>query len=169
MSSANQAPAVTLENPLDGETFKAPGSFRLEARALDTDGTIATVEFFDGSTKIGEAQSAPYWFVWNNVRAGRHTIQARATDNLGASTLSLPVTVIVNPSLLHPELTANGMFRFALALEPGKTYMIEHSEDLRSWTPLASHIADASGDWQFVDSVPQGTRTRFYRLVQSAP
>src|SRR5262245_66422519 len=65
-------------------------SLTLTATANDTDGTIARVEFYDGSTKLGQMESAPYTFVWQNVPAGNHLLTARAIDNLGASQDSSP-------------------------------------------------------------------------------
>jgi hypothetical protein len=169
VTRANQAPAVAIEEPINNETFKAPARIPIEARALDTDGTVVLVEFFEGATKLGEVLFAPYQFSWNNVPAGQHAIQARATDDLGASTLSLPVTISVIPNLLQPEVLANGTFRFTLSLEPGKLSTIERSDDLLRWTPIASKMVDATGNWQFVDPIPPGMHARFYRLASPHP
>ena len=82
----NTAPAVTLTGPASGASFTAPATVPLTATATDTDGTIALVEFFQGTTKIGDDATAPYSFSWTNVAAGAYNLTARATDNSGGIT-----------------------------------------------------------------------------------
>jgi Bacterial Ig domain len=57
---------------------------------------VARVEFFSGTTKLGEDTSAPYTLQWNAgpSTAGTHTT-ARATDNAGAPTTSTAGTITV--------------------------------------------------------------------------
>jgi regulation of enolase protein 1 (concanavalin A-like superfamily) len=74
----------------------------LTADASDTDGTIARVEFFNGNTLLGEATSAPFSFTWQYVPAGNHTLTARATDDVGASTESAPVHIVVGHDSVLP-------------------------------------------------------------------
>ncbi len=49
----NDAPSVTLSQPTPGTTLAAPATFSLVANASDSDGTIAAVEFFEGSNSLG--------------------------------------------------------------------------------------------------------------------
>ena len=35
--------------------------------ASDSDGTVAKVEFFNGTTKLGQDTTAPYGFTWSGV------------------------------------------------------------------------------------------------------
>lgn len=92
----NVPPAVSLTAPINNAVFPAPASITFSAAATDSDGTIAKIEFFNGTTKLGETSTAPYQFVWSNVANGTYTLTATATDNAGASTTSGAVTVIVN-------------------------------------------------------------------------
>ena len=69
----------------------------LTADATDSDG-IARVEFYQGSTLLGASTASPYAYTWNNVPAGNYVLTAKAYDSLGASTVSSPVNVTVNPS-----------------------------------------------------------------------
>jgi hypothetical protein len=94
-SSSNQAPSVSLTSPTGGSSFTEPASISLSANAADSDGSVAKVEFYAGSTKIGEDLSAPYTLNWSGVTSGNYTLTAVATDNLGATTTSVPVTVSV--------------------------------------------------------------------------
>jgi chitinase len=93
---ANQPPTVSLTSPANGATFTAPASINLSASAADADGTVSKVEFFQGSTKLGEDATAPYEFAWTNVAAGSYSLTAKATDNAGASTTSAAVSITVN-------------------------------------------------------------------------
>ena len=74
--------------PTNGATFTAPAFIALAADASDPDGSVAKVEFFNGTTKLGEDSSVPYTFAWTDVSAGSYAFTARATDNLGVETLS---------------------------------------------------------------------------------
>jgi chitinase len=91
----NQPPTVSLTSPANGATFKSPAKLTLAATATDSDGTVTRVEFFNGATKLGEDTTAPYAIQWNVGAAGTYTLTARATDNLGATKTSSPVTVTV--------------------------------------------------------------------------
>lgn len=92
----NAPPSVSLTNPANGATFTAPATIPLSATAADSDGSIVSVDFFQGVTFIGTASAAPYTFNWTNVEQGSYAITARATDNDGATTVSAVVTITVN-------------------------------------------------------------------------
>ena len=81
----NTAPAVTLTGPASGASFTAPATVPLTATATDTDGTIALVEFFQGTTKIGDDATAPYSFSWTNVAAGPYSLTAKRHRQLRAA------------------------------------------------------------------------------------
>jgi chitinase len=53
------------------------------------------VQFYQGTTLLGSDTSSPYSFTWANVPAGSYSLTARATDNGGATTISLPVAITV--------------------------------------------------------------------------
>ena len=78
--TANQPPQVTITSPTKSLTVVEPANITVEATATDTDGTIARVEFFSSTTKLGEATTTPYSYTWKNVLAGTYTLYAIATD-----------------------------------------------------------------------------------------
>jgi len=92
--SSNQNPSVTLTSPSNNATFTEPASITINASATD-DGSVSKVEFFNGSTKLGEDLTSPYSFVWSNVPQGTYKLTAVATDNLGGTGTSTAVTVSV--------------------------------------------------------------------------
>jgi uncharacterized repeat protein (TIGR01451 family) len=98
--TVNSPPAVSLTSPVNGAAFAAPASVTINANASDNDGSVAKVEFFQNSVKLGEDTTSPYSFIWNNAGAGSYTLTAVATDNLGSITTSSPVGITVKPSAL---------------------------------------------------------------------
>jgi GH18 family chitinase len=90
----NELPTVSITNPLGADTIKSR-TITLEAAAADNDGSVLRVEFFNGSSKLGEDLTAPYTFVWNNVFNDTYNITAKVTDNRGATTISAVKTIIV--------------------------------------------------------------------------
>jgi len=90
------APTVNITNPLNNAVFNNPANILIEATASDADGTITKVEFFSGTTLLGEDTTAPYSFAWNNVVTGNYAFTAKATDNAGLFTTSSVINVIVN-------------------------------------------------------------------------
>jgi hypothetical protein len=97
-TSSNQPPSVTLSAPANAATFSAPATIDLAAAAADSDGSIARVEFYAGSTLLGSDTAAPYTWAWTGVPAGSYAVTARAVDNLGAATTSAAASVTVNPA-----------------------------------------------------------------------
>jgi hypothetical protein len=99
---ANQAPTVSLTAPAANATVTAGASVSLTATAADSDGTVARVEFYDGTTKLGEDTTAPFEFTWTNAATGTHSLTARAIDNAGATAVSTSVSLVVNPVVGPP-------------------------------------------------------------------
>ncbi len=91
----NSAPAVSITSPADGANFISPADVRIEAVALDADGTITKVEFFDGISSLGSVTTGPFTMT-ATLYTGTHSLTAVATDNQGAAKTSETVTVAVN-------------------------------------------------------------------------
>ena len=91
-----QPPVATLTEPASGLVSYVGDTISLAATASDADGTIAKVEFYQGSTKLGEDTSAPYAFDWTGFTAGAYSLTARAIDNDGNTTSSSAVSVTVS-------------------------------------------------------------------------
>jgi hypothetical protein len=98
----NTPPTVSLTAPANGASFTEPATINLAASAADADGSIARVDFYQGTTLIGTATVAPYTYAWSDVPAGSYMLTAKATDNLGASTTSNPVNIAVGKANLPP-------------------------------------------------------------------
>jgi hypothetical protein len=100
-------PAVQITAPASGSTFPLGSDITINATASDSDGGVQKVEFFAGTTKLGESTTAPYSFLWHPPSSGTYALTARATDNAGVTTTSAtdsvgvanigPATITVPP------------------------------------------------------------------------
>ena len=98
--TGNNPPVVSITAPLSTNTYTA-GSLSIPVTGTATDdGSIAKVEVYNGSTKLGDATgSNPYSYTWNaTLAAGTYTITVKATDNLGATTQSSVTINVTTPT-----------------------------------------------------------------------
>jgi len=108
---ANPPPVVNITTPINGSTVLPISTISITATATDLAvggqvGEVTKVEFYDGSTLLGEDTSAPYQFLWANMASGAHVITAKATDRVGASTISSAVSVNVLIGSGAPTITS---------------------------------------------------------------
>lgn len=130
----NVPPGVAILFPREGEVFAAPADIEITVATLDPDGYVWRVEFFEGTNAIGESRRIPivapppgelqrFDMTWSNVPPGRYVLTAKATDNLGATTMSGPIHVSVRGTEL-PVVTIR-------AIDP-----IATEPNLRSMSPV---------------------------------
>ena len=100
---AGTPPSARLTGPGNGTLIRARTHVTLEASASAATGkTISKVEFFaatttGGAVKIGEADTAPYSILWNNVPAGAFVVSVKATDSSGLTCTPATQTIIAGP------------------------------------------------------------------------
>ncbi len=87
--------SVSITAPSNGATFTIGDAITLSATASDADGSVVLVEFFNGSTKLGEDTTAPYQITWSSGNLGNHSLTARATDNVGDQATSSVVNISI--------------------------------------------------------------------------
>ena len=97
-NTQNNPPTVSLISPSDGAFYTAPANILISASASDSDGNLTLVEFFQGTTKLGEDATAPYTFDWGSMPLGNYALRAIATDAVGAKGTSAVVNVTVGVS-----------------------------------------------------------------------
>jgi glucose/arabinose dehydrogenase len=99
ISAANVPPSVTITNPVDNAKFGNTDTIAVKTSASDSDGSVTNVQLFNGAVLLRSFSAAPYNFsgtaISGNFALGTNTLTAVATDNLGASTTSAPVHVII--------------------------------------------------------------------------
>ena len=128
---SNASPSVSITSPASGATFAAPATIAIAANASDTDGTVARVDFYNGSTLLGSDTSAPYQWSWTGVAAGTYTLTARATDDDGAQTTSASVSVSVNnpASNASPSVAITGPAAGATFIAPATIAIAANASD----------------------------------------
>jgi len=147
----NQPPTVSLSSPANGATYVAPASVALSASAGDTDGTVARVAFYQGTTLLATDTTAPYSYTWSSVPAGTYAVTAVAYDNTGASGTSTartitvsaststtpPTAVVFQASVDHATVTSYRLNVFASGANPATATAVATS-DLGKGTPDAN-------------------------------
>lgn len=117
---SNLPPTVSLLQPSDGSVFPGGSAIVLEAQAADSDGTVQSVEFYSGATRIGATSTPPYAWNWMNPPLGTHTLTAVATDDAGARAVSSAVALTVtDPGTIvgATVLLQQGVNGYALATD----------------------------------------------------
>jgi len=95
----NVPPTVNLTAPMNGASVAAGSTITVSANAADSDGTVSSVTFLDGTTQIGQDTASPYSVSWTVPAApGSHSLTARAVDNGGATTTSAAVGITATAS-----------------------------------------------------------------------
>ncbi len=101
----NKPPLASILYPANRADYPAGSSVTIAANASDPDGTITRVEFFNGSTKLGEATVSPYQFDWVNPPTGSYSLTVKATDNQNAIVTSTPILITVTSDTLLVSTT----------------------------------------------------------------
>ncbi len=106
-ANGNVNPTISITSPSNNATFKEGEEITISASANDLDGSIALVEVFNGTTKLGEDTIAPFDFIWTDAALGSHKISAIATDNSGAKTTSEEISIEVAEEKKCEEVSAD--------------------------------------------------------------
>ncbi len=109
-------PTIQITSPTNNAT--AAGTLGIAVGLTPGTRPVAKVEFFAGSTLIGEENKPPYTLAWKpRFRSGRMLLTARATDDRGLASTSPPVLVNLGTNL--PPGTASGLLREFWTRRPG--------------------------------------------------
>jgi hypothetical protein len=135
--SSNVPPVVSILTPLNNATFTAPATISISVTATDADGSIALVEFYNGATKIGENATSPYTYNLANVVEGTYTITAKATDNMGASTISSSIVA----NVIKATNTGTGCTTYLLPASTDYSLLSDWND--QSSGTIATNTADA--------------------------
>ena len=100
----NNGLQVNITAPVANAVFTAGQTITISSTATHSNGTISKVEFFQGSTKLGEDATSPYSYNWSNATPGTYAITAKATDDKGVAQTSTPVSIQVKGVFEIPGL-----------------------------------------------------------------
>lgn len=150
-NSVNTYPTVAITSPSNNEQFPFPGQVTIQAIASDSDGSIAKVEFYNGSHKLGEALLPPYSFTWTNIPSGTFSLLAKATDDKGAITTSEAVIIVVNPATDNCSNTIAWSANQVYAA-PGQRVAYEGNIFENKWWTQNDQpdLSNAWGVWKFI-------------------
>ncbi len=159
-NDTNTPPSVVLTTPSQGASFKDPSGIALAADAADGDGSVTRVEFYANTTLIATDTNSPYTATWSSVPAGVYALTAKATDNMGAATISQPVSVTVTRTPMVRLYVAD-----STAAEPGgdtatvQLYRYNNTNEALSVSYTVGGTADAGVDYEALSgsaTIPAG-------------
>jgi chitodextrinase len=99
----NRVPSVAITKPINNAEFTVGSTIAIGALTFDPDWTSGKVEYFNGTTKLGEVvinsalPTSEVNYNWTNVAAGTYNLTVKATDDMAESAISSVVTVVVKP------------------------------------------------------------------------
>lgn len=182
VSASNVPPTVSLTAPAAATVFAAPATINLAANATDSDGTIVKVEFFQGTTLLGQDLTAPYTYAWTGVAGDSYTLTAKATDNGNANTTSAPVQVLVQspdgycatrPDYAYAAVTTGGNVAFTFhpigATAGGSLAIVFIREGPTGAYPGYTMVRNAAGDFTFTKAIAGGIVTSVYFTYEIGP
>ncbi len=174
VAAANLAPIVSITSPTNGAKFLTGTPFTLAASATDPDGTVARVDFVEGTSVEFSLLSAPFSTNVIGDNASSHTVVAVATDNAGLSSTSAPITVtfITTNLIMVPFNLISTSPAFTLSNSAaGQQYFVDALTNFTGtlstrWFPIATNTAP-SNNFIFTDGVLTSPVPRLYRIRQA--
>ncbi len=136
---ANTAPTVQIAIPAAGTNLTANTPVTLSATAADTNGSVASVQFFANGLPLGTDTTAPYSASFSSSFSGPVTVTAVATDNLGSKTTSASVNLNVTGGETAP-VPSGGL---ALWLRPDHGISTNSSGAITKWADSSGNGNDA--------------------------
>jgi glucose/arabinose dehydrogenase/plastocyanin len=115
VQGGNGPPTVSITSPTNGATYLAPADLMISAAASESGGSISKVQFLDGTNSLGVASANPYTLAVT-LYPGFHTLEAVATDTMGASATSAVVTVTVT-TVSIPDPVSNHIAKGDITIE----------------------------------------------------
>jgi hypothetical protein len=98
-NSPNGSPLISLTSPNSGAGYVAPATINLAANITANGHTINKVQFYNGSSLVGESLAAPFTFAWAGVSAGSYNLSGQVVYDGGSNAASSSVSVTVtNPA-----------------------------------------------------------------------
>ena len=114
----NSPLAVSITSPANSAVVVS--NFSIDATATVSPGTVTNVNFYDGTTLLGNDTTSPYNYAVTGAASGAHALKAVARDSSGNSVTSSVVSITVSnlPSLPGWQLVWNDEFSQANGSSP---------------------------------------------------
>ncbi len=168
------APSVVLNNPANNATFPPGVDIGFDATVTTNGNTITKVEYFTGTTKLGESAAADFAFtLMGGFTVGSYPLYAQLDySNLSGaqSVLSATNTITVAQSLLPPENViwsqSDGQIHLSFSGGSASTWMLIGTNDLAApkatWPVLQTAPGGSSGTFD----IPIGSSGDMYFMIK---
>ena len=117
----------------------------------------------NGNGNPASSQYSPKVFT---LSAGTHQLIIRGRE---VDTRLGTITIVAAPPRLQIRTAPGGVIALSGTGQPGQTYNVLCSEDVKAWTVLGTVTADTSGSFQFSDPAASSRPIRMYRLQSVTP
>jgi hypothetical protein len=146
--------SLVITEPKSGANFLAGETILIEATAIDLEGYISRVEFWDGEQKIGVSEivfirapdpGSPIYhsFEWQGAAPGPHVLTVRAPVGNGTALKSLPVSITVGPIVNQPPRIAITRPASGTQFPPGiPIEIVAETRDPDGYVPKVEFYAD---------------------------
>ena len=168
--AVNATPQIAIASPVNNSTLTT-SSLRVTAIASESYGTISSVAFYKGTTLLGTVTSTSpaFTYAWFNIPAGTYTLTAVATDSLGVTVTSSPITVTINAASFTYAVDDNVLAKTD-ALNHTTTYQYDNLNRLLKITfvdnSTVSFVYDAFGNQTSVTDQRGNTLAKTYDIYE---
>jgi autotransporter-associated beta strand protein len=164
-------PQITLTEPASESVYAAPATINLSADVTANGRTINKVQFYDGTTLIGEDTTAPYNYTWSGVPAGTPLISARvvydtdyAANNAASQVYVLnndPVTVAIDAAAdrrpISPKIYGTNNISNTAQLEELNYTINRRGGEVETRYDYQTNSHNICKNWYFTSSPASGT------------
>jgi hypothetical protein len=143
----NSPPSCIVSSPGNGSHFNSPQLISITSDASDTDGSVFSVEFFVNGNSVGSDNLPPYSVNYTIPSNGAYTIAAKAKDDTGCITTSVPVKISVGV--------------FSETIVKGITNGSDDVEEI-----ARGHYMPASSDIEFDQDLDEGSNNKEWAALR---
>ena len=154
------SPTIVLTSPANNATFAAPATISLAASVSPNGHSITRVQFYHGTTLLGEDTSAPYAFTWSSVPIGSYSLTARLVYDAGSTLSSAAANVTVTPPLPTIVLTSP---------TSGSTYTAPATMNLAATVTANGHSITSVQFYNGTTLIGEDTTVPYARTWSSVP
>jgi hypothetical protein len=162
-------PAISLTSPTNDAGFIVSSNITLTASVVTNAQSIVGVQFYQGTTLLGQDNTAPYAWTWTNAPAGNYLLTADVVYNGSSTVASAPIGIFVTPSTTQPDLAiseTNGVFQLSWPADhTGWRLLAQTNSNTVGLSTNWSTVTGSTNTDQITAPMPVGGQSIFYRLV----
>jgi hypothetical protein len=154
-------------SPNVGEIFYVPANITINAEATISEGSITKVEFYEGSSKLGEDLSSPYSYNWNIDQVGTYQLGVTAVVDDGTRITSSPIWVLVTDSYNSEEIIWNS-YDVVMDTEFQPVIAMDQNGTTPAVLEFYESITDGKVDqWNLFGTFQSGQHTEAFNKVEN--